>query len=89
VAQFANGIPQLIQLNVFTAPLAKNFAMEVDRYKQPPACPSCGRPMHFARSVPRIGAQPELWTYECRVCGVMFTAAWEARGRRDMSKNFR
>lgn len=44
--------------------------------------------MRFARAVPEIGAQPELWTYECRQCGVMLTAAWEPRGRRDTSKTF-
>lgn len=68
--------------------LCQKHRMESDRHSQPPACPSCGRLMRFARAVPEIGAQPELWTYECRQCGVMLTAAWEPRGRRDTSKTF-
>ena len=38
-------------------------------------CPSCGRPMQFNSMVPRFGAFPELRTFECNVCGVMYTEA--------------
>jgi hypothetical protein len=33
-----------------------------------PLCPHCGKAMRFARSIPGIGALPELWTFECREC---------------------
>jgi hypothetical protein len=33
--------------------------------------------MRFSRAMAKIGVQPELSIYECRVCGVMLTAASE------------
>ena len=42
-----------------------------------PLCASCGKPMHFVRSIPRLAALPELRTYECKPCGVTYTAAVE------------
>ena len=36
--------------------------------------------MRFVRSVPRLGALPELRTYECKACGVTYTEAAEASG---------
>ena len=46
-------------------------------------CASCGRPMRFVRAVPRLGALPELQTFECKACGVMFTDAVERGGKAD------
>lgn len=45
--------------------------------KPTPACPKCGKPMRFARSIPKIGALPELLTYDCRPCGQTLTEADE------------
>jgi len=42
-----------------------------------PPCPSCGRPMRFLRAVPRLGALPELRSYQCAICGVTYTEAVE------------
>jgi transposase-like protein len=42
-------------------------------------CPGCGRPMHFVKSVPKLGALPELRTYVCKGCGITFTEAVEIR----------
>lgn len=42
-----------------------------------PLCVSCGKPMRFVRAVPRFAALPELRTYECKACGVTYTAAVE------------
>jgi hypothetical protein len=36
-------------------------------------CPNCGKPMILVRSVPKIGALPELRTYNCRSCGETVT----------------
>ncbi|HXQ83784.1 MAG TPA: hypothetical protein VN769_06920 [Xanthobacteraceae bacterium] len=38
-------------------------------------CPSCGRSMRLASTVPRFGAFPELRTFECKTCGVTYTEA--------------
>jgi transposase-like protein len=38
------------------------------------ACPSCGAPMRFLRTVPRLRGLPELQTFECRPCGLAVTA---------------
>jgi len=40
-----------------------------------PLCASCGKPMRFVRSIPRLAALPELRSYECKPCGVTYTAA--------------
>ncbi len=48
-----------------------------------PLCPSCGRPMGFVRAVPRLGALPELRTYECKACAVTYTEAAEQGGQSD------
>jgi hypothetical protein len=37
-------------------------------------CPCCGEPMHFARTVPKIGDLPEMQTFECRLCHLSVTA---------------
>jgi len=46
-----------------------------EQTKPAPMCPACGRPMRFARSTPGIGGHAELWTFECRECGVAVTEA--------------
>jgi hypothetical protein len=37
------------------------------------ACPSCGRDLHFVRSVPRTDGLRELQTYSCRDCSLWVT----------------
>jgi hypothetical protein len=37
---------------------------------KPPLCPSCAHIMRLARITPRFGELPELYTFECRACGV-------------------
>ncbi len=50
----------------------------MDAAQQPtPVCPNCGKPMLFVRSVPKIGALPELRTYNCGSCGETVTEAAE------------
>lgn len=48
-----------------------------------PLCPSCGRPMRFVRAIPRLGALPELRTYECLACAVTYTDAVERDAETD------
>jgi hypothetical protein len=36
-------------------------------------CLSCGKAMGLARTIPAIGAVPELRTYDCSACGIVFT----------------
>jgi hypothetical protein len=48
-------------------------AMESERTKPAPACPSCGRLMRFTQSVPALEGFPELRVHECRACGVTVT----------------
>jgi hypothetical protein len=38
------------------------------------ACPSCGAPMRFSRTVPAISGLPEMQTFECRPCRLAVTA---------------
>jgi predicted nucleic acid-binding Zn ribbon protein len=38
------------------------------------ACPSCGAPMRFLRTVPPISDLPEMQTFECRPCRLAVTA---------------
>lgn len=38
------------------------------------ACPSCGAPMRFLRTVPPLCGLPELQTFECKPCGLAVTA---------------
>jgi hypothetical protein len=45
--------------------------IETDRLT---ACPSCGAPMRFLRTVATIGCLPELQTFECRPCRLAVTA---------------
>ncbi len=52
-----------------------------------PLCPNCGQTMRFVRAVPRLGALPELRTYECKPCGVSYTEAAEAEAYADTAPN--
>ena len=38
-----------------------------------PACPSCGRALRFARTVPRTQGLEELQTFSCRECSLWIT----------------
>jgi hypothetical protein len=40
-----------------------------------PHCVVCGARMHYARSVPKLGANPALVSYECKRCGHVVTRA--------------
>jgi len=53
--------------------------------KNTPLCPNCGRPMRFCRAIPRLGALPELRTYDCKACGVSYTEAIEGSGEKDVA----
>ena len=35
-----------------------------------PLCPACGQVMRLARITSRFGDLPDLYTFECRACGV-------------------
>jgi hypothetical protein len=45
--------------------------VETDRLA---ACPSCGAPLRFVRTVPTISGLSEMQTFECRVCRLAVTA---------------
>ena len=36
----------------------------------PPRCPSCAQRMKLVRRTLRFGGLSELYTFECRMCGV-------------------
>ena len=38
-----------------------------------PLCPNCAKPMVSARAQPRFGEHPEMNTYECQRCSIVFT----------------
>jgi hypothetical protein len=38
-----------------------------------PACPSCGRPLRFARTVPATDGLAELQTFSCPECSLWVT----------------
>ena len=42
-----------------------------------PACPSCGRALRFARTVPAINGLAELQTLNCRECSLWITESAE------------
>ena len=49
-------------------------------YKECVACPCCGKPMGFARTVSVSNASlSEMQTFECKPCGLVVTAE-AARG---------
>ncbi len=44
-----------------------------------PRCPSCGRPMHLTRTVPRSGGLADLPVFKCGECGVWVTESPDER----------
>ena len=38
-----------------------------------PACPSCGRALRFARTIPGTNGLAELQTFSCRECSLWIT----------------
>jgi transposase-like protein len=38
-----------------------------------PVCPKCARAMRLAKTTPRLGGLPELRTYQCKECVMVFT----------------
>jgi hypothetical protein len=52
-----------------------------------PACPSCGRALHFARTVPRTDGLAELQTLSCRECNLWITESIARRPSWDGSKS--
>lgn len=44
-----------------------------------PPCPSCGRPMHLARTTPRSGGLPDLCVFRCGECAVWLTESADER----------
>jgi hypothetical protein len=51
----------------------KNALWLMDREHPDHICLSCGKAMRLARTIPGIGELPELRTYDCKACGVVFT----------------
>jgi hypothetical protein len=41
-------------------------------------CLACGKAMRLVRSIPGVGELPELRTYDCKACGVVFTESVRA-----------
>jgi len=41
-----------------------------DNAPRTPLCPSCAQIMRLARMTSRFGELPDLYTFECRACGV-------------------
>jgi rubredoxin len=44
-----------------------------EQIKSDHICLSCGKAMRLARTTPGIGELPELRTYDCKGCGLVFT----------------
>jgi len=44
-----------------------------------PACPSCGRALRFARTVPESNGLAELQTLSCRECSLWITESADER----------
>ena len=57
------------------APASHGAGMEETLIMHAPACPSCGRPMHLARTIPPRSGQPGVRTYICKSCGVSLMEA--------------
>ena len=45
-----------------------------------PHCPNCTKPMVLARSWPRLGGLPEMKTFECKRCSIVFTEVVTGEG---------
>jgi C4-type Zn-finger protein len=48
----------------------------------PPLCPNCAQRMKLVRKTTRFGGLPDLYTFECRTCGISHTEAssWASLG---------
>ena len=51
------------------------------------ACPSCGRALSLARTVPGTDGLVELHTFSCRECSLWVTEAADKGPSRDYSKH--
>jgi hypothetical protein len=58
------------------------IAVDTQRQYPAPICPHCGKPMGLARTIPGIGALPELHIFDCKQCGVSLTESGEPGQRR-------
>jgi hypothetical protein len=45
-----------------------------------PLCPNCNKPMMLARTWSRLGGLPEMHTYQCKSCNVVFTEVATGNG---------
>jgi hypothetical protein len=52
-----------------------------------PACPSCGRALRFARTVPETDGLAELQTFNCRECSLWITESADQHPSRSKSKS--
>ena len=52
-----------------------------------PACPSCGRALRLARTVPVTDGLAELQTFSCRECSLWVTEAADERHPPDHLKS--
>jgi hypothetical protein len=68
-----NKITQYAALGILVP--APGLRENLNANRHSPDCLSCGGPMRFARSIPRLGGSSELWTFQCRPCGLAVTEA--------------
>jgi hypothetical protein len=54
----------------------------MDREHPDHICLSCGKAMHLIRSIPGIDEFLESRTYDCKVCGLVFTESVRRTERR-------
>jgi hypothetical protein len=52
--------------------IANYWLMDREHIQSSHICLSCGKVMRLARTIPAIGAVPELRTYDCNACGIVF-----------------
>ena len=52
-----------------------------------PACPSCGRALRFARTVPGTQGLAELQTFSCRECSLWITKSADEYHSTNKSKS--
>jgi len=45
-----------------------------------PDCPNCSKPMALARTWPRLGGLPEMGTFGCKRCSIVFTEVVTGEG---------
>ena len=69
----------MIFITVWTSPDRHPADMDGERITPTPACPSCGKPMWFARAIAQADGLPELQSYDCEECGVAMTEAEDSQ----------